>query len=122
MADHEQRLMVVELRKIDQQKDQPGLQQHAQQQAAKELVRGLAHGSKNPWGLRSAAQLLQKAPDGLREYTGIIIPSRPIACRCWSTGCSVPSVLAVIRCTMFTPVLEQVRRLVDLELPPQIRI
>ena len=52
MADHEQRLMVVELRKIDQQKKiSQELQQHAQQQAAKELVRGLAHEIKNPWGI-----------------------------------------------------------------------
>lgn len=101
MADHEQRLMVVELRKIDQQKKiSQELQQHAQQQAAKELVRGLAHEIKNPLGgLRGAAQLLQKElPDpALREYTGIIIeqadrlrvlvdrllgPQRPASTRC----------------------------------------
>ena len=42
--------------KIDQD-----LRQHAQQQAAKELIRGLAHEIKNPLGgLRGAAQLLEK--------------------------------------------------------------
>ncbi len=50
--------------------------QHAQQIAARDLVRGLAHEIKNPLGgLRGAAQLLAKAlPDqGLTEYTRIII-------------------------------------------------
>src|SRR5471030_558012 len=50
--------------------------QHAQQVAARDLVRGLAHEIKNPLGgLRGAAQLLAKAlPDpSLLEYTKVII-------------------------------------------------
>lgn len=50
--------------------------QHAQQTAARDLVRGLAHEIKNPLGgLRGAAQLLSRAlPDpALTEYTKIII-------------------------------------------------
>ncbi|SEQ98246.1 two-component system, NtrC family, nitrogen regulation sensor histidine kinase GlnL [Rosenbergiella nectarea] len=50
--------------------------QHAQQIAARDLVRGLAHEIKNPLGgLRGAAQLLSKAlPDpALKEYTNVII-------------------------------------------------
>lgn len=50
--------------------------QHAQQVAARDLVRGLAHEIKNPLGgLRGAAQLLSKAlPDpALTEYTKVII-------------------------------------------------
>ncbi|WP_213993520.1 nitrogen regulation protein NR(II) [Sodalis sp. dw_96] len=50
--------------------------QHAQQVAARDLVRGLAHEIKNPLGgLRGAAQLLSKAlPDpSLLEYTKVII-------------------------------------------------
>ncbi|VTR19347.1 Nitrogen regulation protein NR(II) [Serratia fonticola] len=50
--------------------------QHAQQVAARDLVRGLAHEIKNPLGgLRGAAQLLAKAlPDpSLTEYTKVII-------------------------------------------------
>ena len=50
--------------------------QHAQQIAARDLVRGLAHEIKNPLGgLRGAAQLLSKAlPDpALMEYTKVII-------------------------------------------------
>ncbi|MEA9392397.1 nitrogen regulation protein NR(II) [Acerihabitans sp. TG2] len=50
--------------------------QHAQQVAARDLVRGLAHEIKNPLGgLRGAAQLLARAlPDpSLLEYTKVII-------------------------------------------------
>ncbi|MBT0721733.1 nitrogen regulation protein NR(II) [Rosenbergiella collisarenosi] len=50
--------------------------QHAQQIAARDLVRGLAHEIKNPLGgLRGAAQLLSKAlPNpALKEYTNVII-------------------------------------------------
>jgi two-component system nitrogen regulation sensor histidine kinase GlnL len=65
------------MRKIDQQRRlTQELNQHAQQQAAKLLVRGLAHEIKNPLGgLRGAAQLLEKMlPDpSLTEYTHIII-------------------------------------------------
>ncbi|WP_411907145.1 nitrogen regulation protein NR(II), partial [Salmonella enterica] len=50
--------------------------QHAQQIAARDRVRGLAHEIKNPLGgLRGAAQLLSKAlPDpALTEYNKVII-------------------------------------------------
>lgn len=70
-------MLLVEMRKIGQQKRlTQELNQHAQQQAAKLLVRGLAHEIKNPLGgLRGAAQLLSKMlPDpSLNEYTNIII-------------------------------------------------
>ncbi len=70
-------MLLVEMRKIGQQKRlSQELNQHAQQQAAKLLVRGLAHEIKNPLGgLRGAAQLLSKMlPDpSLNEYTNIII-------------------------------------------------
>ena len=125
MADHEQRLMVVELRKIDQQKKiSQELQQHAQQQAAKELVRGLAHEIKNPLGgLRGAAQLLQKElPDpALREYTGIIIEQAD-RLRVLVDRLLGPQRPGRHQMHNVHSVLEQVRRLVDLELPPQIRI
>ncbi|EPW6430506.1 nitrogen regulation protein NR(II) [Vibrio parahaemolyticus] len=72
-----QLMLLVEMRKIDQQRRlTQELNQHAQQQAAKLLVRGLAHEIKNPLGgLRGAAQLLEKMlPDpSLTEYTHIII-------------------------------------------------
>ncbi len=70
-------MLLVEMRKIGQQRRlSQELNQHAQQQAAKLLVRGLAHEIKNPLGgLRGAAQLLERAlPDpSLAEYTHIII-------------------------------------------------
>ncbi len=70
-------MLLIEMRKIDQQRRlSQELNQHAQQQAAKLLVRSLAHEIKNPLGgLRGAAQLLEKMlPNAaLAEYTQIII-------------------------------------------------
>lgn len=70
-------LILLEIKPIDQQRRiSQELSQHAQQQAAKELVRGLAHEIKNPLGgLRGAAQLLEKTlPDpSYTEYTQMII-------------------------------------------------
>ncbi len=70
-------MLLVEMRKIGQQRRlSQELNQHAQQQAAKLLVRGLAHEIKNPLGgLRGAAQLLEKMlpTADLAEYTQIII-------------------------------------------------
>lgn len=69
--------ILMELSPLDNQRrlSQEQLQQ-AQQIAARDLVRGLAHEIKNPLGgLRGAAQLLAKAlPDpALHEYTKVII-------------------------------------------------
>ncbi|MBJ7223309.1 MULTISPECIES: nitrogen regulation protein NR(II) [unclassified Brenneria] len=69
--------ILLEMAPMDNQRrlSQEQLQQ-AQQQAARDLVRGLAHEIKNPLGgLRGAAQLLSKAlPDpALTEYTKVII-------------------------------------------------
>lgn len=70
-------MLLVEMRKIGQQRRlTQELNQHTQQQAAKLLVRSLAHEIKNPLGgLRGAAQLLERMlPDqSLAEYTQIII-------------------------------------------------
>ena len=54
-------MLIAEMRKVDQQRRiSQELNQHAQQQAAKLLIRGLAHEIKNPLGgLRGAAQLYQ---------------------------------------------------------------
>ncbi|EYU15413.1 nitrogen regulation protein NR(II) [Photorhabdus aegyptia] len=72
-----EQFILLELAPMDSQRrlSQEQVQQ-AQQIAARELVRGLAHEIKNPLGgLRGAAQLLAKAlPDpALREYTQVII-------------------------------------------------
>ena len=117
--------ILMELRMIDQQKRiSQELQQHAQQLAARDLVRGLAHEIKNPLGgLRGAAQLLEKAlPDAaLKEYTGIIIAQadrlRNLVDRL--LGPQRPGRHQVHN---VHSVLEQVRRLVEMELPPGIRI
>lgn len=69
--------LLVEIRQIEQQRRlSQEINQHAQQQAAKVLVRSLAHEIKNPLGgLRGAAQLLERMlPEReLHEYTQIII-------------------------------------------------
>lgn len=71
------RYVLLELRAVDQQRRiSHEVSQYAQQQAAKELVRGLAHEIKNPLGgLRGAAQLLEKVlpSDQYQEYTQMII-------------------------------------------------
>lgn len=69
--------ILLELSPLDSQRRLSQEQlQHAQQVAARDLVRGLAHEIKNPLGgLRGAAQLLSRAlpePE-LLEYTQIII-------------------------------------------------
>ena len=70
-------LILLEMAPMDNQRRLSQEQlQHAQQIAARDLVRGLAHEIKNPLGgLRGAAQLLTKAlPDpALAEYTNVII-------------------------------------------------
>ena len=69
--------ILFEIKPISQQqKISAEFQQNAQQNAAKDLVRNLAHEIKNPLGgLRGAAQLLEKClPNkNLHEYTQIII-------------------------------------------------
>lgn len=69
--------ILVELAPMDNQRKLSQEQlQHAQQVAARDLIRGLAHEIKNPLGgLRGAAQLLSRAlPDpALLEYTKVII-------------------------------------------------
>ncbi|MFA3792654.1 nitrogen regulation protein NR(II) [Aliiglaciecola sp. SL4] len=69
--------LLLEIKVIEQQKRiSQESQQWAQLQAARELIRGLAHEIKNPLGgVRGAAQLLEKelhSPD-LKEFTQVII-------------------------------------------------
>ncbi|WP_026375940.1 nitrogen regulation protein NR(II) [Aestuariibacter salexigens] len=69
--------LLFEVRQIDKQKRiTQESQQWAQQKAARDLIRGLAHEIKNPLGgIRGAAQLLQKAlqNDEHTEFTQMII-------------------------------------------------
>lgn len=118
-------MLLVEMRKIGQQRRlSQELNQHAQQQAAKLLVRGLAHEIKNPLGgLRGAAQLLERTlPDpSLTEYTQIIIEQadrlRALVDRLLGPqkpGKKQPENLHLI--------LEKVRQLVDLEVNQSVAI
>lgn len=69
--------LLLEFIVIDQQRKMLLDNQHwAHQQAAKELIRGLAHEIKNPLGgIRGAAQLLSKelSNNEQREYTSLIM-------------------------------------------------
>ncbi len=83
-------MILLEMAPMDNQRRLSQEQlQHAQQVAARDLVRGLAHEIKNPLGgLRGAAQLLSKAlPDpSLLEYTKGL-SNRRTGCEIWSTVC-----------------------------------
>lgn len=118
-------MLLVEMRKIGQQRRlSQELNQHAQQQAAKLLVRGLAHEIKNPLGgLRGAAQLLERTlpHPNLAEYTQIIIEQadrlRALVDRLLGPqkpGKKQPENLHLI--------LEKVRQLVDLEVNQSVTI
>ena len=69
--------VLIEIMVIDKQrKITQESQQYAQQLAARELIRGLAHEIKNPLGgIRGAAQLLEKElpSDDQKEFTQIIV-------------------------------------------------
>ncbi len=73
----DEQLALLEINPIDKQrKITQESQQYAQQVAARELVRGLAHEIKNPLGgIRGAAQLLEKklAQQDQIEFTQMII-------------------------------------------------
>nr|WP_278987392.1 nitrogen regulation protein NR(II) [Plesiomonas shigelloides] len=120
-----QHTVLVELHPLDTHRrlSQEQLQQ-SQQSAARELVRGLAHEIKNPLGgLRGAAQLLERAlPDpALTEYTGMIIAQadrlRNLVDRL--LGPQRPGVRSEQNLHV---VLEQVRKLVELETPTHITL
>ncbi|WP_299084135.1 nitrogen regulation protein NR(II) [uncultured Paraglaciecola sp.] len=77
ILENQAKRFLIEIRLIEQQKKiSQENQQWAQQQAARELVRGLAHEIKNPLGgIRGAAQLLEKQlPSAdLKEFTQVIV-------------------------------------------------
>lgn len=77
MLEGQQKCLLIEIRQTYQQKKiSQENHQWIQQQAARELVRGLAHEIKNPLGgIRGAAQLLAKElpSEDLKEFTTVII-------------------------------------------------
>ena len=117
--------ILIEARQIDlQKKISQELYQHVQQQAAQELVRGLAHEIKNPLGgLRGAAQLLEKElPSAeLKEYTSIIIEQadrlRTLVDRL--LGPQKPGQQTILN---IHSVIEKVKQLVEFDLPTGIII
>ncbi|REF26704.1 two-component system nitrogen regulation sensor histidine kinase GlnL [Xenorhabdus cabanillasii] len=120
-----EQFILLELAPMDSQRrlSQEQIQQ-AQQAAARELVRGLAHEIKNPLGgLRGAAQLLAKTlPDpSLQEYTQVIIEQadrlRTLVDRL--LGPQHPG--AQIRQSIHH-VVERVYQLVSLEMPDNVKL
>lgn len=77
MLEEDVQQILLEIRLVQQQKRiSQETHQWAQQQAARELVRGLAHEIKNPLGgIRGAAQLLEKelVSADQKEFTAVII-------------------------------------------------
>ena len=77
LVQNNQTFALIETKQVDQQKRIVQESQHENQhQAARDLVRGLAHEIKNPLGgIRGAAQLLQKQlpNDDLQEFTSVIV-------------------------------------------------
>ncbi len=96
----------------------------AQNQAIRELVRGLAHEIKNPLGgLRGAAQLLESELQGAdqREYTQIII-SEADRLRTLVNGLLGPDTRLEKTPTNIHEVLERVRHLATAEAPAGVTI
>lgn len=117
--------ILIEMAPMDNQRRLSQEQiQHAQQLAARDLVRGLAHEIKNPLGgLRGAAQLLSKAlPDpSLNEYTHVIIEQadrlRNLVDRL--LGPQLPGMHVT---ESIHKVAERVVKLVSLELPANVHL
>lgn len=96
----------------------------AQNQAIRQLIRGLAHEIKNPLGgLRGAAQLLEGelADPEQREYTQIIM-SEADRLRALVNGLLGPDARPERRATNIHEVLERVRHLAEAEAPPGVDI
>ncbi|WP_241488947.1 nitrogen regulation protein NR(II), partial [Cronobacter sakazakii] len=118
-------LILLEMAPMDNQRRLSQEQlQHAQQVAARDLVRGLAHEIKNPLGgLRGAAQLLSRAlPDpSLTEYTKVIIEQadrlRNLVDRL--LGPQQPGMHVT---ESIHKVAERVVKLVSMELPENVRL
>ena len=117
--------LLVELQTVDRQlritREENLLAQH---QAARAVVRGLAHEIKNPLGgLRGAAQLLERelSSDTLKEYTGIIIGEADRLQKLVDRMLG-PNTLPRKRHVNVHHILEHVRMLVSAEASPHINI
>lgn len=95
-----------------------------QQQAARELLRGMAHEIKNPLGgLRGAAQLLESElhNDSLKEYTGVIIGEADRLTNLVDRMLG-PNTVLENRVINIHQILEHVRSLVDAESYPGLEL
>ncbi|MCC5858887.1 MAG: nitrogen regulation protein NR(II) [Ectothiorhodospiraceae bacterium] len=96
----------------------------SQNQATRQLLRGLAHEIKNPLGgLRGAAQLLERELDNptLKEYTQVIIEEAD-RLRTLVNGLLGPNTRPNKRATNIHEVLERVRQLAEAEAPPGVSL
>lgn len=121
VTDGGEKMLLVEVQQVDRHlRISMGEQLLAQQNAAKMLLRGLAHEIKNPLGgLRGAAQLLDRElpEEELREYTRIIIEEsdrlQSLLDRMLAPNTPPKKSLLNIH-----RLLERVRQLVQVEFPP----
>lgn len=117
--------LLVELNQVDRTlriaREENLLEQH---QAARQLVRGLAHEIKNPLGgLRGAAQLLERELDNeeLKEYTRIIIGEAD-RLRSLVNRMLGPNQLPQMRACNIHQIVEHVRNLVAAEDHPELAL
>lgn len=125
VADGEAPMLLVEVQQVDRHlKISMEQQLLAQQNAAKMLLRGLAHEIKNPLGgLRGAAQLLDRElpEEELREYTSIIIEESDRLQSLVDRMLAPNKPLKKSRLNIHR-VLERVRQLVQVEAPPGVSL
>lgn len=118
-------LLLVQLQQVDRHlKISMEEQLQAQQSASKMLLRGLAHEIKNPLGgIRGAAQLLdgELMDEELREYTRIIIEESD-RLQSLVDRMLAPNKPALKSLLNIHKVLERVRQLVQVEVPPSVRL
>lgn len=117
--------VLVELTQVDRHlriaREETILEQY---QAARQLVRGLAHEIKNPLGgLRGAAQLLERqlGDEDLREYTRIIIGEAD-RLRALVNRMLGPNQRSQVRACNIHQIVEHVRNLVAAEDHPDLRL
>lgn len=123
--DDESARILVEVQQVDRHlRISMEEQLMAQQNAARMLLRGLAHEIKNPLGgLRGAAQLLHAELGGpdLQEYTRIIIDESD-RLQSLVDRMLAPNKPARMDMLNIHRVLERVRQLVQVEAPPKVLI
>lgn len=123
--EHDESYLLLEFVLIDQQRKMSLDNQHwAHQQAAKELIRGLAHEIKNPLGgIRGAAQLLERelSSDEHREYTALIMEQSD-RLRNMVDKLLGPNAIPNFKLQSVHRAIEQIRSLVSFEINQDIEV